>query len=92
MESLFRSYPKLDIRPPKKIWIFFGIGILVPGFGELYLGDAHRAQGLLKLVTVLLCFPLIFAWGLGLFLLAYLWIANLFTISVTSLRALFQKE
>ena len=63
--------------------IYALLGLVMPGTHELYLG--HK-RGWYRLSAFLLSFPLIFAFGLGLFLLAFLWFMTLVDVISTLVR------
>jgi TM2 domain-containing membrane protein YozV len=57
----------------KSLALYALLNFVLPGAGEIYLGPATRRQGLLTFALLALCIPLIFVFGLGLFLAAFVW-------------------
>lgn len=89
---MFPEFHKPVVLSPKRILVFLIIGILIPGMGEIYLGDPYKKAGLARLGSFILSFPLIFAFGLGLFLIAFIWISNFISVILTVIRSVGQQE
>lgn len=73
--------------------VLIGVLGVLPGASEMYLGGPFVKQGFLRLATFLACVPLIFAFGLGLFLLPFFWLMSVINGVANGMRvARLQRE
>jgi hypothetical protein len=77
----------MTVPPEKSVALYILLCIVLPGAGELYIG---APGGWSTIAVILLSFPLIFAFGLGLFLLALIWLGSIVRCAVVVWRTLRQ--
>ena len=59
------------------------LNVVVPGVGDIYLGPPAAKLGWSIFLGFLLCFPMIFAFGLGLLLMPVFWLASVWSVMTT---------
>lgn len=73
--------------PAKSALVFMLLALVLPGAHDLYLGGNRRRLGAYRLISLVLCLPLVAAFGLGLFLFVFIWLTTQLEVVATLLRA-----